>query len=148
MASNPDRRKRARTLFLRVPLEDWAAVSLGFKTEFRTRPECSPNLPDLRWLPGPVVAYKKHGSGRGQSKLMVLEERRVEPLFALTEDPEGVGREGFASYEEFRRYWRRRNGGIYKPLEMVAVHRIRPFTPEDVPVFAEKLFTHLYGDWL
>lgn len=81
--------------------------------------------------------------------LLVLEERRYEPLFYLAEDPEGLAREGFETYGHFRTYWRRRTDRhTYRPMTLVWVWRVRPWQPSDLPVFGESLLRELYGEHL
>lgn len=151
-APAPYQQRHASTLFLRVPLADWARVVVGEKTEFRTRPKESSSL--LRvYTPTPVVAYCANRGGEYSSKLMVLEERRYETLFDVSMNPESVEREGFASYDEFRRYWRKRRKGVYRPLERVHVWRVRKWGHDetgqlDDRTFAAAVLHHLYGEWL
>lgn len=140
----PWKQRRASTAFLRVPAADWPAVSRGKKTEFRA---ASGQVSGLHFVETPtlVVAYRvKRGEYEG--KLMVLEERRSEPLDAI--DEEGLRREGFRTFAEFRRYWMRRERRRFRPTREVVVFRVRPFTEDDREVFSERILEHLYGEWL
>lgn len=134
------------TLFLRVPLDDWVRVKLGEKRQFRMRPREGRNLYKGD-LPTPVVAYTEDTIGRHEMKLMVLLECRHEPLFNITEREGDVEEEGFASYDEFRSYWRRRRGGAYFPMEMVYVWRVRPWEPGDDAELGGRLLERLYGGY-
>lgn len=144
--TKPLPQRQASTLFLRVPRIDWTRVKVGEKTEFRTRPREGSNLLNVN-LPTPVVAYSQRPTGGYDTWLMVLLEKRYEPLFALASDPEGVAREGFDSYEEFRSYWRRRKRGRFKPMEHVYVWRVRNATPEDAEEFGPAIYHRLYGEY-
>lgn len=147
-APNPYTQHKASTLFLRVPAEDWPRVKIGEKTEFRTRPKESSRLLTI-YTPTPVVAYMRDGMGRYDANLMVLEERRFEPLFQISQDAEAIAREGFSSYDEFRRYWRKRRKGVYRPLERVWAWRVRLWDRgEDDRRFGLDLLHRLYGAWL
>lgn len=139
--------RQTSTLFLRVPSADWSRIYVGEKTEFRARPGEASRLLTVN-LPTPVVAYAQRRATGYQSKLMVLEEKRYEPLFNIAQDAEALAREGFETYDEFRRYWRARRKGIYRPMEMVHVFRVRPWGGYDLQRFGVQLLAHLYGEWL
>lgn len=134
--------RQAQTIFLRVPFYDWPLVSGGSKTEFRAG---SGSVSGLKWVepPIPVVAYTHHHVQGYFSKLMVLEERRQEPLAAIT--AESLEREGFESFEEFRSYWCAREKRRFTPTRQIVVYRVRPFEQGDDERFADQLFEHLYG---
>lgn len=153
-APNPYAQHQAFTQFLRVPFIDWPRVKIGEKTEFRTKPRESSRILRAN-TPTPVVAYAINGSGEYDRKLMVLEEHRYEPLFAISDDSEAIAREGFETYDHFRRYWRKRRKGVYRPMERVHVWRVRrfhlgtdPFEADDESTLGVALFEHLYGDYL
>lgn len=125
-------------------------MCVGEKTEFRTRPREGSNLIVCK-LPTPVVAYTKRGASvdAGSARMMVLIERRLERLFDISENPEALVREGFDSHDEFRGYWKRRNGGVYKPSQRVYVWRVRPFDAHaDEDTLGRGLFRELYGEHL
>lgn len=138
----------ARTLFLRVPRTDWAAITTGHKTEFRSfqRPrQASARNFDC---PTPVVAYSyaKHRV-EPYTALMVLEEAFMETLGAI--GPESLAREGFETRADYRRYWRRRHTSSgWLPLSEVSVYRIRPWTPDDHRAMGDVLLHRLYGEFL
>jgi hypothetical protein len=138
--------RQALTCFLRVPAEDWPRVKIGEKTEFRTRHRERVALVSIK-PPTAVVAYADEGEGHDW-QVMVLEEYRYEPLFSITFDAEAVEREGFASYDDFRRYWRKREGGVYMPAEKVWVWRLRPMETGDTAMLGISLLHHLYGRFL
>jgi len=139
----PWKQRHAKTLFLRVPAADFPLVARGRKTEFRS---ASGMVSGLHFVepPTPVVAYMEK-RGKYESKLMVLEERRTEPLGAISE--ESLRNEGFATLAEFRRYWMRRERRRFRPTRDVVVYRVRPFEQSDAEWFARKLIEHLYGEW-
>jgi hypothetical protein len=139
-------RRQVSTRFLRVPANDWPMVRVGVKTEFRTRPEDRVGLTKC-YVPTPVIAYATRALGP-ESRLMVLEERRHEPLFNIVDDAEAIAREGFESYEQFRRYWRKRMHGRFVPLERVWVWRIRLFTETDIAIEGERVIRELYQEYL
>jgi hypothetical protein len=150
VSRRPFPRHQASTRFLRVPAEDWARVRIGEKTEFRTRPRERSNITTCA-LPTPVVAYTTRRSGDVDpfsTKLMVLLERRYEPLFNIAEDPGALEREGFESYAHFRSYWKARNGGKYVPMQRVYVWRVREFVENDTYVLGTELLRELYGEHL
>lgn len=136
-------------MLLRVPSEDWAAVSFGYKTEFRW-PENgrSPGDGPGAHPPTPVVAYTELGS-ESFRQLMVLVEHRLEVLFLITEHPDSISREGFDTYEQFRAYWRRRYAHQpYHPQQKVHVYRVRPWTEEDYTNMGVRLLDDLYGEYI
>lgn len=136
---------QARTLFLRVPLDDWPAVKRGIKTEFRGQPGA---LSGLKFVdpPAPVVAYSYSRMRGYDSALMVLEDRMQEPLMAISE--ESLRREGHESVAHFRRYWMARERKRFNPMAEIVAYRIRPWLPDDVERFARRLLERLYGDHL
>jgi hypothetical protein len=146
-APGPYRQREARTLFLRVPYIDWTKVKVGEKTEFRTAPHESSKI-TMANTPTPVVAYATNDDFY-DAKLMVLEARRHEPLWEIANDFVGLAREGYAEdYEGFRRYWRKRQKGVYKPLQMVWVWQVTPFLESDIIVEGSRLLRRLYGEFL
>lgn len=149
MSERPFPRHQVSTRFLRVPAEDWAQVRAGAKTEFRTRPRDRTLLTTCD-VPTPVVAYStpRDATMRWPSMLMVLEERRFEPLMAIDGDEEALAREAQPDYAHFRRYWRARNHGRYAPLDRVWVWRVRPFRDQDIIVEGARLLRSLYGEHL
>jgi len=143
----PYHQSAAVTLFLRVPYVDWTRVKVGEKTAFRTRPgERSARVQHTE-LPTPIVAYATNGHGWYDRLLMVLEGHRVEPLFLATEDSEAIAREGFPTHHHFRRYWRKRRGGIYRPAELVHVWEVRRWEESDHVDMGRLLVDRLYGDF-
>ena len=137
----------ARTVFLRAPFTDWAALTQGFKTEFRTLPKGVPS----KWLhaPTPVVLYTVSPQlERRSEKLMVLAAHHSEYLSDIKDDPQALMREGFQTYDEFRHYWRARTGRRFIPMEKVEVFRIMPWQPTDRLRLGMLLFDRLYGEYL
>lgn len=140
----PWTQRKATTVFLRVPREDWSAVKIGAKTEFR--------MPGGRAMsqlwscktPTPVVAYAIRGHEQYDSKLMILEAHWREPVAGISE--ESLKREGFPDMAHFRRYWMRRTRRRFRPLQEVSVYRVRPFTDADVTPMAVRLLGRLYGE--
>lgn len=140
--------RHLRTLFLRAPYQDWAALTQGYKTEFRARPKGA-----LRYnAPTPVVLYAVSGLGRWTSKLMVLVEHRSERLVDIADQPESLLREGQESYDHFRRYWRARTRRPFRPLDKVEVFQLAPWPSGtqslQIDQLGRVLLERLYGDYL
>jgi hypothetical protein len=135
------------TLFLRVPFGDWTKVTIGAKVEFRTKPRGNAAI-HLAQCPTPVVAYTVNSHGARACKLMVLVEQRQERLIDIADKPLHLEREGFTSYDEFKRYWRARNGGIYRPLQTVITHRLREWEDDDDAIMGTELCERLYGEFM
>lgn len=130
---------RALTKFLRVPAEDWAAVTTGHKTEFRLVRKAPP--PDLIKTPTPVVAYLSTNS-EADTRLMLLEDSWMMPVGMISE--ESLAREGFPDLAHFRRYWMQRTNQHFDPMQNVAVYRVRPVTPDDYDYLGRLLLADLY----
>jgi hypothetical protein len=142
----PFQQHHVSTTFLRVPVNDWPAVKRGYKSEFRagTGKNAVPQLWHLE-PPCPVVAYCVR-NGRHDHELMVLEELWREPLGAIS--PESLQREGFSSLAEFRTYWIAREHQRFRPTRMVFCYRVREWRSDDERMLADRLLSHLYGDFL
>jgi hypothetical protein len=143
----PYPQRTAVTLFLRVPIADWLRVKVGEKTAFRTVPGQRVARVQHTELPTPIVAYALSDAGEYDCTLMVLEGHRVEPLFNAMDDPEAIAREGFVNHHHFRRYWRKRRGGIYRPMEMVHVWELRLWCEDDFEDMGKLALQRLYGDF-
>ena len=142
----PWKQRQARTAFLQVPQADWPLVKRGLKSEFRAS---SGAVSGLKWVdpPIPVVAYSISRTLGHDARLMVLEERFQEPLAAISE--ESLAREGFDTFAEFRAYWCEREKRRFTPTRMIVAYRVRPFVWTDDPTdFAQRLFRHLYGEFI
>ena len=138
--------REARTLFLRAPYHDWAALAQGRKTEFRAVP-LGAIAKSVR-APTPVVLYAVSPRLYHRSeKLAVLVEHHVERLMDIADKPESLAREGHRDYDSFRRYWRARTGRRFDPLARVAVFRITPWTPSERERLGPLLVDRLYGDF-
>jgi len=141
----PYNQHQASTIFLRVPIQDWNEVKLGYKTEFKGQPGMVSGLAFVE-PPTPVVAYsysRTHGYDRA---LMVLEDRYQVELLGAT--PEALAREGHQNVAHYRRYMVRREGKRFNPLLMVTAYMLRPWRAEDRAPLADRLLEHLYGDFL
>lgn len=142
----PWRQHHLRTIFLRVPSEDWAAVKIGAKTEFRAAGGHATQLWQVK-PPTPVVGYRvTNGRTDHESCMLVLEATWQEPLAAISE--ESLRREGFPDMAHFRRYWMGRTKKRFRPLAKVMVYRVRPFRYEDVTDLGGLLLRHLYEEHL
>lgn len=141
----PWRQFEARTTFLRVPADDWAAVKYGSKREFRAAGHAVTQLWNVT-PPIPVVAWTARRSERYESALMVLEATWQEMVGAISE--ESLEAEGFPSMAHFRRYWMGRTKQRFRPLQKVQVYRLRPMTAEDQAFLGLKLFRKLYAEHL
>ena len=140
-------RRQVSTLYLRVPTDDWARVKIGEKTAFRM-PNGSQSVRqqvNRAPLPTPVLAYMLTPMPRYDCQLMVLEGHRLEPLYALIGDDEALAREGFPTYDHFRRYWRARWFGVWRETELVHVYEVRPWTDDDFEEMGKLLLERLYG---
>lgn len=133
----------AKTLFLRVPSIDWAAVKIGTKTEFRVAGRAS--LAQNVYTPTPVVAYTVRAS-QHDSKLMVLTAVWREPLGAITR--ESLAAEGFPDFAHFRRYWMARTHRRFTPLTSVLVYTLRQWTDSDATELGTIMLRRLYRDHL
>jgi hypothetical protein len=140
-------RAEAVTLFLRVPAVDWPRIVVGEKTEFRTTPREGSRMGKAK-CPTPVVAYRTRQGHDNDFKLLLLQEMRAEPLFAVSEVPESLAREGFETYDLFRRYWRARQRRPFVPLEVVQVWRVCLPTQRDYRDMGDRLLCQLYGPYL
>lgn len=136
--------RKASTVFLRVPAEDWAAVRSGHKTEFRGQP----GRGSLKFVdpPTPVVAWSYSRTRGHNARLMILEDRYEEELMAVS--PEALEREGHPDIAHYRRYMIRREGKRFRPLLTVVAFVLRPWEPEDHRVHADLLLERLYGKFL
>jgi hypothetical protein len=140
----PFKQGQVRTTFIRVPAADWAAVTRGSKTEFRSMGGETTALWRAQ-TPCPVVLYKQ-APGGWASQLMVLEETWRERLIEMS--PESIANEGFASFEEFRAYWMRRERRKFAPMMTVSVYRVRGWREEDAAPMAMTILERLYGEFL
>ena len=134
-----------RTLYLRVPSIDWAALSLGNKAEFRLPLQGA--LGQWYVAPTPVVLYCATPN-RTRTKLAVLVAHRVERLVDIAEDGGGLFREGFETYEDFRRYWRRRTRKPYDPAQQVEVFQIEAWSDVWRWRLGPTVLERLYCDYL
>ena len=141
----PFPQRQARTVFLRVPYQEWTLVKSGRKQEFRASPRACSQLWDVE-PPTAVVAYAIFPAQGYKRQLMVLDELWREPLGAISE--ESLAREGQPDIAHFRRYWMKREKTKFKPTRMVTVYRVRPFGEGDVAHMADRLFQRLYGGFL
>lgn len=136
------------TRFLRVPIDDWNSVKIFNKREFRTKPRGGGAIYAIE-CPSPIVAYAVSRNGARACKLMVLAERRLERLVDIANKPESLELEGFDTYDEFKGYWRKRNAGIYKPLQEVIVHRLAPWpSDENQGRLGMRMIKRLYGEFI
>jgi hypothetical protein len=138
----PWKQRQARTIFLRVPVADWPAISKDRRREFRASPRAVPQLWDID-TPLPVVAYTVHPQQGHLYKLMVLEETWRERLEDIS--AESLAAEGHASFAHFRRAWMKREKTKFKPTREVSVFRVRPWVPDDDRRMADRLLERLYG---
>lgn len=140
--------REARTLFLRVPAIDWPKVSQGSKTEFRTLPIGATSK--AFHGPTPVVAYVAAPRQRTRTMIMLLLNCRRERLVDIADKPGSLAREGMASYDDFRRYWRRRTARPYRPLQEVDVFTLSQWPKDQLAIdqLGRHLLTRLYGDYL
>jgi len=139
----------ARTLLLRAPYRDWPALMQGTKREFRT-PSMGA-IGDILQTPTPIVLYAVSPSMLRRNRregLAVLLEHRSERLIDLAHDHEGLEREGFASYNEFRAYWRSRTHRPFRASQEVEVFRVAPWGAVAEDDLGVALLRRLYGAYL
>lgn len=144
----PYKLRQSSTLFLRVPVTEWGAISRGTKHEFRsgTGNSAVSQLFNVK-PPVPVVGYRVDPRGTYSARLMVLEELWREPLGAITH--ESLINEGYPTLAEFRRAWMRRERKRWRPTRIITVYRVRPWRDGlDEDLMAERIFRHLYGEWV
>lgn len=118
-------------------------VKRGYKREFRGsigRQSALFRTP----TPSPCVAYTVV-RGNHDARLMLLEEVRREVLGAIT--AESIAAEGFHSFEEYRRYWIKREGRKFQPTREVFVYVLRPWEDGDQEAMGQVLFNRLYGEF-
>lgn len=138
--------RELRTLFLRAPSHDWAALAQGHKTEFRLPQGGFPS----KWIhaPTPVVLYVVSVAVQAH-ELMVLTHHHSESLLDIKDDPGALAREGFKTYDHFRSYWRARTRRPYEPLAKVEVFRLAPWIGWKYrDELGMVLLRRLYGDYL
>lgn len=142
----PWKQHHLRTIFLRVPAFDWAAVKIGAKTEFRAGGGHATQLWNVE-APTPVVGYRvTNDRDDHEGVLLVLEKTPwQEPLAAISE--ESLRREGYPDMAHFRRYWMERTGKRFRPLDKVMVYRVRPFRDDDVTPLGVRMLQHLYSEF-
>lgn len=140
----PFPQSQVRTTFLRVPSIDWAAIKRGSKTEFRSMGGNTSPMWRVK-TPCPVVIYKK-GAGGYASQIMILVETWREKLIEMS--PASLEAEGFKSFDDFRRYWMRRERRKFMPMNEVSVYKLRPWQSGDLQLMGELLMKRLYGDFI
>jgi hypothetical protein len=135
-----------KTRFLRAPYQDWAALDQGYKTEFRALP-MGVSVRSLQ-TPTPVVLYAVSNAGVKKQKLMVLTRHETQRLMDIADYPESLLREGFETYDHFRRYWRARTKRPFRPLEKVEAFQLRPWLRDDPIALGHLLVQRLYGSFI
>lgn len=138
--------RELKTLFLRAPYTDWAALKTGHKTEFRAPPMGA--ISKSVQAPTPVVLYTVSPRlGHRSETLMILLEHHVERLMDIADKPDSLQREGHPDYDSFRRYWRARTRRRYDALARVEVFRIAPWRSSERVRLGAILADRLYGDF-
>jgi hypothetical protein len=79
---------------------------------------------------------------------MVLAEVREEALRDIRDQHHSLLAENCATYDEFRRYWRRRTHREYRQSARVEVYQLAPWSDNNKAFLGELLFERLYGDYL
>lgn len=143
--ARPWKQRQARTVFLRVPPSEWAAVSKGRKREFRASPRSCPQFWNVE-PPLPVVAYTHLPQEGYVHQLVVLEKTWRERLEDIS--AESLEAEGHPTFAHFRRYWMKREKTKFKPTREVSVFVIRPWESEDERRMGHRLLERLYGGFL
>lgn len=136
---------QAKTLFLRAPYHDWAALSQGIKTEFRATQLGAIGKSVI--APTPVVLYAVSPTlGYRSEVLKVLVDHHIERLMDIADKPDSLERECHPNYDSFRRYWRLRTRRPYRALDKIAVFRLAPWTVEERQRLGPILLDRLYGE--
>jgi hypothetical protein len=141
----PFDQRQASTTFVRVPSDDWHAVTGGYKREIRSRQSSLTAIQGLS-PPLPCVGWRLHPHHGYEATLLVLEGVWREPLGAISE--ESLAAEGYATFAQFRRAWTIREHRRFPLLAQTTVYRVRPWTPDDAPEMGELLLRRLYGEFL
>lgn len=133
------------TLYLRAPLADWAALTQSHKAEFRMPLRGAAS----EWYrpPTPVVLYCATPT-RTRVHLCMLVSHRKERLIDIAEDGDALIREGFETYEDFKRYWRKRTRKPYDAAKVVDVFQITPTWPGWEAQAGCVLLERLYDEFL
>jgi hypothetical protein len=138
--------RQQRTLFVRVPTDDWPLVRRGMKTEFRGEIGKMATVFNVH-TPTPCVAYARTRGESPDARLMILEKCWQEELGLISE--ESLQREGFNDVAEFRRYWvTRHRGKRFLPTRKVFVYRMGLWREDSRATMADLLLRRVYGDWL
>ena len=120
---------------VRVPTQDWAAVTTGAKTMFRAyntsrRTPAAPVVPPGTECPRPCLLFTTRHNGPLRSRRYeavpgVLLSHRQEPLGAISR--EDAAREGFKTLAEFKWFWKSRYRTIgWRPHDLISVIEVRP----------------------
>jgi len=133
-----------------VPWDDWSAVTVGTKREFRSQLGHLAARPELFVTPEPAIGWSRRPFGENvyEHHMLIVEAAWTEPLGAISQ--ESLEAEGFATLDEFRAYWvgRYRGARGFRPLSKIAVYRVRPWQDGDVEHFGRSILMRLYGDRL
>lgn len=133
--------RKYRSTVVMIPDVDWADVLTGRKTQFRSYSRRTKRDGGIPIKPTPAVGYH-YVYDNLETQLIWLEDTWQEPLGSIT--AESIAAEGFASLDEFRRYFEvRYPKGGYRPLENVQVYRVRPITQADIEEFVPWLLKFL-----
>ncbi len=141
------KQRTLRTLFLRAPYEDWSALVQGTKREFRT--PAMGSVAGVIHAPTPVVLYALSPSqNKRRDALVVMTAHRCERLHDISGNKESLAAEGFATYGEFRNYWRARTHRPYRALQQVEVFTVAPWGAMSVEELGVELLSRLYSEYL
>lgn len=148
--TRPFKQRRASTIFLRVPTQDWPFVISGQRREFRASSGNAPQLWHVK-LPTFCVCYRKRrATGDYEWRLMVLEGVRQEKLGAITD--EGLVLAGYSgprneAFARWRRDWMIREKRKFTPMRQFHVYSVRRSVPGDKEAMAAELLDHLFGEF-
>lgn len=133
---------------IRVPANDWPRIRTGRATEFRIGHAIAPVL---KPLPTMAILYcRDRARAKLETRLMFVEDRRDEPLGAISE--EGLARAGYPgaraeAFARFRREWKISHRK-FNPMQRMAVYTVRPIQESDVVTVGTALVSYLYGELL
>lgn len=148
---------------VRAPRSDWEAIVTGRKRMYRSysdswRDRFAPLLPASESYPRPAVIFSPRPGQYRQvdTALAIILSYRQEPLGAISHAD--LRAEGFArgdsrrdhdaAIRRFRRYWQGRYWRWgWRPMDLVSVVELRPWTEADYEWTCAWMFDQLYGDW-
>lgn len=136
-------KRYVRMQTLKVWNEDFPLLAQALKMEYRTPPRATPvRYSNSLAYPRPLLVETVSHAGAVVHCLMVCEAIWHERLMAISD--ESLAAEGFASIDQYKRYWLLRTGSRPRPLSWVTCRRLRTWRQGDVAMFGVQLMRELY----